>query len=81
VRARARVCVYERAYVYVFMVELTTVLLLLTLRYARVTRSVLEDRSLICAGQEAILSSSLHYWMVSETPKVLYLIGTVSCLP
>jgi len=45
------------------------------------TGSVLEDRSLICAGQEAILSSSLHSWMVSETPKVLYLIGTVSCLP
>jgi hypothetical protein len=75
------VCTRARAYVYVFIVELTPVLLLLMLHYAR--------KDLVCAGRKefhlrwtgAIPSASMHSWVVSDTPKALYLTGTGSRLP
>jgi hypothetical protein len=76
-----RIIINFQVCVCVFMVELTTVLLLLMLHYARYVW--------VCAGRQefdlrwkgAILSASLHSWVVSEIPKDLYLIGTVNCLP
>jgi hypothetical protein len=45
------------------------------------TGSVLLDKIFICSGQGAILSASLHYWVVYENSKALYLIRAGSCLP
>jgi hypothetical protein len=80
-RERERERESVRADAYVFMAELTIILLKHMLHYA------LNDW--VCAVRQdfhsfwtgVILSASLHYCMVSENPKTLYLIRAGSCLP